>query len=134
MNGSSVTDAQISQALRAHLPEAAASGLRERVFAAAETTAQLQPFPWFLGALSDADPASRRRSLLIAAALLVALAVASAAAVGAWRLLQRDPIDELSMEPPTDLPAFVLSTYKRLPQLPPLALTWHSSGVPIGNA
>ena len=57
----------------------------------------------------------------------MALAVASAAAVGAWRLLQRDPIDELSLEPPADLPAFVLSSYERLPQLPPVALTWHDS-------
>ena len=127
MNARPLTDAQISQALRAHLPEAAAPGLRERVFAAAETTAQLRSFPSFLGALSDVDPVGRRRSLLIAAALLLALAVASAAAVGAWRLLQRDPLDELSLEPPADVPAFVLSSYERLPQLPPLALTWHDS-------
>ena len=127
MNARPLTDAQISQALRAHLPEAAAAGLRERVFDAAETTAQLRSFPSFLGALSDADPVGRRRSLLIAAALLVALALASAAAVGALRLLQRDPIDELSLEPPADLPAFVLSSYERLPQLPPVALTWHDS-------
>jgi hypothetical protein len=127
MNGRPLTDAQISQALRAHLPEAAAPGLRERVFDAAETTAQLRSFPSFLGALSDADPIGRRRSLLIAAALLVALALASAAAVGAWRLFQRDPIDELSLEPPANVPAFVLSSYERLPQLPPVALTWRDS-------
>ena len=93
----------------------------------------MRSFPSFLGALSDADPVSRRRSLLIAAALLLAVAVASAAAVGAWRLLQRDPLDELSLEPPADVPAFVLSSYERLPQLPPVALTWHSSGFPIGT-
>jgi hypothetical protein len=133
MNGRRLTDAQISVALRAHLPEAAAPGLRERVFAAAETTSQQRALPSFLGALSDADPVSRRRSLLIAAALLLALAVASAAAVGAWRLLQRDPIDELSLEPPADVPAFVLSSYERLPQLPPLALTWHDSGSARGR-
>jgi hypothetical protein len=127
MNARPLTDAQISQALRAHLPEAAAPGLRERVLDAAETTVQLRSFPSFLGALGDADPVGRRRSLLIAAALLVALAVASATAVGAWRLLQRDPIDELSLKPPADLPAFVLSSYERLPQLPPVALTWRDS-------
>ena len=124
MNARPLTDAQISQALRAHLPEAAAAGLRERVFDAAETTAQLRSFPSFLGALSDADPVGRRRSLLIAAALLVALAVASATAVGAWRLIQQDPFQDLSLEPPTDLPAFVLSSYERLPELPPVAMTW----------
>ena len=133
MNARPLTDAQISKALRAHLPEQAAAGLRERVFDAAETTAQLRSFPSFLGALSDADPVARRRSLLIAAALLVALAFASAAAVGALRLLQRDPVDELSLEPPADLPAFVLSSYERLPQLPPVALTWHDSNSAKGR-
>ena len=127
MNGRRLTDAQISTALRAHLPEAAAPGLRERVFQAAEATPQLRSFPSFIGALSDADPVGRRRSLLIAAALLLGVAVAIAAAVGAWRLLQRSPIDELSLDPPADVPAFVLSSYERLPQLPPLALTWHKS-------
>ena len=37
------------------------------------------------------------------------------------------PSSELSLEPPTDVPAFVLSSYERLPQLPPVALTWHDS-------
>jgi hypothetical protein len=127
MNGRPLTDAQISQALRAHLPEAAAPGLRERVFDATASTAQLRSFPSFLGALSEADPVARRRSLLIAAALLLAVSLASAAAVGAWRLLQRDPIDDLSLEPPADLPAFVLSSYERITQLPPVALTWRDS-------
>ena len=127
MNGRRLTDAQISTALRAHLPEAAASGLRERVLDTARTTSQQRALPSFLGALSDADPIGRRRSLLIAAALLLALALASAAAVGALRLVERDPLDELSLEPPADVPAFVLSSYERLPQLPPVALTWHDS-------
>ena len=127
MNARPVTDAQVSQALRAHLPARAQAGLRKRVFDATETTNQQRALPSFLGALSDADPVGRRRSLLIAAALLVAVAVASAAAVGALRLLQRDPIDELSLEPPADVPAFVLSSYERLPQLPPVALTWRDS-------
>jgi hypothetical protein len=65
----------------------------------------------------------RRRSLLIAAALLVALALASVAAVGALRLMQRDPIKDLSLEPPADIPAFVLSSHDRMPQLPPVAIT-----------
>ena len=123
MNGRRLTDAQISTALRAHLPDAAAPGLRERVFEAAESTRQLRELPSFLGAVSDADPLTRRRSLLIAAALLVALALASAATVGALRLFEQDPVDRLSLDPPADVPAFVLSSYERLPQLPPLALT-----------
>jgi hypothetical protein len=133
MNGRPLTDAQVSQALRAHLPDRAQAGLRERILDAAETTAQLRAFPSFLGALSEADPVSRRRSLLIAAALLVALALATAAAVGALRLLDRDPIPDLSLEPPADLQAFVLSSYERLPQLPPVALAWHDSGSAKGR-
>jgi hypothetical protein len=133
MNGRPLTDAQISSALRAHLPEAAAPGLRERVLDAAAATVQQRALPSLIGALSDADPVARRRSLLIAAALLVALALASAAAVGAWRLMQRDPIHELSLEPPADVQAFVLSSYDRLPQLPPVALMWKDSGSAKGR-
>jgi hypothetical protein len=130
MNGRRMTDARISAALRAHLPEAAAPGLRERVFEAAETTAQLRSLPSFLGALGDAEPVGRRRSLLIAAALLLALASASAAAVGAWRLLQRDPIDELSLEPPATLLPTPTPTATERPSLgpgpsgPPGRLAW----------
>jgi hypothetical protein len=127
MNGRPLTDAQISLALRAHLPDRAQSGLGSRILELAEATPQQRALPSFLGALSEADPVSRRRSLLIAAALLVALALASAAAVGALRLLQRDPVPDLSIEPPVDVPAFVLSSYERLPQLPPLAMTWRDS-------
>ncbi len=89
----------------------------------AETTPQQRALPSFFGALSDADPVTRRRSLLIAAALLVALALASAAAVGAWRQLHRDPLPELQLERPADVPAFVLSSHDRMPQLPPVAFT-----------
>ena len=127
MNGQRLTDAQISQALRAHLPDRAWTGMRERILESTATTPQQRGLPSFLGALSDADPVARRRSLLIAAALLVAVAVASAAAVGAWRLVQRDPVQDLSLERPADLYALVVSSYDRLPDLPPLALTWHDS-------
>jgi hypothetical protein len=125
-----LTDAQVSRALRAHLPDRAQAGLRERIFEAAERTSQQRALPSFLGALSDADPVTRRRSLLIAAALLVALALAATAAVGAFRLLERDPFRDLSLEPPADLPAFVLSSYQRLPELPPVALTWRDDDGP----
>ena len=133
MNGQRLTDAQISQALRAHLPDRAWSGMRERILESTATTPQQRGLPSFLGALSDADPVMRRRSLLIAAALLVAVAVASAAAAGAWRLLDRDPVQELSLEAPADVYALVVSTYDRLPELPPLALTWHDSGSAKGR-
>ena len=133
MNAPRLTEAQVSQALRAHLPDRAQAGLRERILEAAETTTQQRAMPSFLGALSEADPVARRRSLLIAAALLVALALAATAAVGALRLLERDPFQDLSLEPPADIPAFVLSSYERLPQLPPLALSWHGGGSDKGR-
>jgi hypothetical protein len=133
MNGRPLTDVRISQALRAHLPQSAPSGLRERILDAAETTTQQRPLPSFLGALGEADPVARRRSLLIAAALLVALALASAAAVGALRLLEPDPLEDLSLEPPADLQAFVLSSHDRMPELPPVAMTWHRDGSTTGR-
>jgi transglutaminase-like putative cysteine protease len=111
MNGRRLTDAQISKALRAHLPDRAHPGLRERILDAAETTGQQRALPSFFWALSATDPVVRRLSLLIAAALLVALAFASGAAVGALRLLERDPIHELSLEPPAGLPATINSLW-----------------------
>ena len=123
MNGRPLTDAQISRALRAHLPDRAEAGLRERVLVATQTTGQQRVLPSFFGALSDADPVTRRRSLLIAAALLVALALASAAVVGGLRLLQREPVQDLSLETPAEVQAFVFSSYDRLPHLAPVAIT-----------
>jgi hypothetical protein len=107
MSAPRVTDAQISKALRAHLPDRADPGLRERILDAAETTGQQRALPSVIGALSGANPVVRRRSLLIAAALLVALALASVAAVGALRLLQRDPVRDLSLEPRPSLQGVV---------------------------
>jgi Tol biopolymer transport system component len=127
MNGRQLTDAQIARALRAHLPEAAAPGLRQRVFEAAETTAQQRALPSLLGRLGDADPDARRQSLLLVAALLAALAIVGSALVGS-RLLERDPLRELDLAPPADLPAFVMSAYGRMPELPPLAMTTIEDG------
>ncbi len=128
MNDRRLSDAQIAAALRAHLPAQAQAGLPRRVMDAVESASQRRALPSFLGALSDADPVGARRSLLIAAALLLALALASAAAVGAWRLLQRDTTPHLDLTPPADIAAFVLSTYDRMPDLPPVAITTLTDG------
>ncbi len=125
MNGRhpTLTDAQISQALRAHLPERAAPGLRERVLDGAATTAQQRPMPSFLAGLTDVDPATRRRSLLLAAALMIALTLAVAAGVGAWLQLQKRESDPLSLEPPPNVDAYVIDAYEGLVDLPPLTFT-----------
>ena len=91
MNGRRLTDAQISKALRAHLPDRAYRGCASESSTPPRPPRQQRALPSFIGALSQADPVGRRRSLLIAAALPAALALASVAAVGSLRLLQRDP-------------------------------------------
>jgi Tol biopolymer transport system component len=131
MTGRSLTDAQIATALRAHLPARAQAGLEARVLAEVASTAQQRALPSFFAALNEADPIARRRSLLIAA-VLMALAVAGIAAIGS-RLLERDRIHELSLEAPADLPAFVLSAYGRMPELPPLAITTLEDGARKGR-
>ncbi len=93
MNGRRLSDAEISRALRAHLPGHADPTLRERVLDAAETTAQQRPVPAFVGraielsGLQDATgrvQTNRGAWLLVAAAVLMAL-VASALFVGNQR-------------------------------------------------
>jgi Tol biopolymer transport system component len=128
MNDRRLSDDRIATALRAHLPVQAQVGLPSQVMEAVEATAQQRPLPSFLGALSDADPVGARRSLLIAAALLLGLALASAAAAGALRLLQRDTHPKLDLTPPTDVAGFVLSSYDRMPQMPPVAITTLTDG------
>lgn len=82
------TDLEIAIALRAHLPAAARADLRERVAVVVAETRQQRAFPSLAGALTDADPIVRRRSILIAAALL-AVALAASLAAGTLRLSQR---------------------------------------------
>lgn len=122
MTGRALTDAQIATALRAHLPAQALAGLDAHVMAEVETTAQQRPLPSFFAVLSDADPIARRRSLLIAAALLVALALATIAGVGAL-LKQTPPIEQLSLEEPADLDGYVTAAYEGLVSLPALSIT-----------
>ena len=45
MNGRPLTDVRVSQALRAHLPQSAPTGLRELIVDAAESTAQQRATP-----------------------------------------------------------------------------------------
>jgi hypothetical protein len=115
-----LTDAQLAAALRAHLPVAHA-GLHEQIRAAISTTPQQRRLFSILGRLTDADPVARRRVVLIAA--LVALAFAASIAAIAGALLREKQAPDLSLDPPTDLPAFVRSTYDDMPKLQPMTIT-----------
>lgn len=122
MTGRSLTDAQIATALRAHLPARALAGLDGQVMAEVAKVAQQRPRPSFLGGLGDADPIARRRTLLLAAALLAVLGLAAIAGVGA--LLQPKPvIEQLSLEQPADLDGYVTAAYEGLVTLPALSIT-----------
>ena len=121
MNDRRLNDDALARALRAYLPAAPEAGLHGRILAAIEPTPQQRPLPFVLGALSDADPARRRTTFIIAAALLVALAFATAVTVGA--LLERqhsDPIEQLDLAPPLDLDAFMTASYLGIRDLPAL--------------
>src|SRR5262245_62267773 len=85
MNEHRPTELQLTTALRMHLPATAPVDLRDRIQTAAIVAPRQRALPSFLGALTDADPNARQRALLLAAALLVAVALAGAAAVGAIR-------------------------------------------------
>ena len=127
MNGRQLTDRQIAQALRAQLPEHAQAGLAGRIFDVVATTSQQRALPSIFGRLGDVDPIARRQMLLLAATLLAALAIIGSAIIGS-RLLERDPLTELDLARPADLPAFVMSAYERMPELPPLAMTTIEDG------
>ncbi|HLO35923.1 MAG TPA: hypothetical protein VK194_07565, partial [Candidatus Deferrimicrobium sp.] len=75
--------------------------------------------------LFDADPAARRRNLLLAVALLAALALLGAAAVGALVEQRRT---KLSLDPPPDLAGFVEDAYRSLADLPAFEMAALESG------
>jgi hypothetical protein len=122
MSGRALPDAQIATALRAHLPQRAQAGLEDRILHEAARTAQDRPLPAFVAGLWDADPTTQRRYQLIAATLLVALLLAAVAGVGALLDDKRLP-DRLSLEPPTDVRAYVVGAYEGVAELPALRIT-----------
>jgi hypothetical protein len=133
MNGSHLTDAELRRLRRAHLP-APAPGLRDAIVADVMTTRQQRRVWGPIGALLDADPTARRRALLLAAALLLAMGAVAAGAVGT--ILDRrapEPIRDLTLEPPPDLPAFVRTAYSAMPQLPPMTITTIEDGSIAGR-
>jgi hypothetical protein len=133
MNGFRLTDAELGRLLRAHLP-APAPGLRDAIVADVMTTRQQRRVWAPISALFDADPTARRRALLLAAALLLAMSAVVAGAIGT--ILDRrtpEPFRDLTLEPPPDLPAFVRTAYSSMSQLPPMTITTIEDGSIAGR-
>jgi len=103
----------VAEVLRARTPSTAPIGLRDWIVEAAETTPQLGRLPWPLAPLVDANPVARRRAQLVLVALLLAVGLVAAAAVGALLDRQRRAID-----PPADLAAYIDTAYRHLAELP----------------
>ncbi len=130
MNETRFTDARLARGLRAFVPAGAPSGLHDRIRAEVEETAQHRRLPGPLGLLTNTDPSARRRALLLLAAALLIAGLAVTGVVGAL-LTDRSTqiVPELSLEQPPDMPAFVQSTYQRMPQLPPMTIVALEDGV-----
>ena len=138
MNAPRLTDVQISEALRAHVPERAQAGLRERILEAAETTTQQRALPSFVGrtialpGLQDRTGRTRTNRwawVLVAAAVLTLLA-ASVIFVGNQRpsLLAINPT-ATSTPTPTPTPTLTSTPTPTADVSPPpvaqsLELTW----------
>ncbi len=128
MSAQRLTDAQISAALRAHLPAHARADVRMRIAAEVATARQRQALPSVFAALSDADPDARRRVMLLMAAALLAVGVVAAALVGAY--LRRDEPVRITTDPAVDAPAFVEEAFAAHRVLPPMTVVaaMHDAG------
>jgi hypothetical protein len=85
-------------------------------------TPQSRALPSVVAGLGDVDPVGRRRSLLIAAALLAIAALVGGVAAGAWRLSLDQRLD-LSIAPPSDVQAYAVSVVQDSPVVRPMAIT-----------
>lgn len=134
MSGTRLSDADLGRLLRAHLPTEASPALREAIRTTVNATRQRRSWPGPIGALFDADPQARRRALLLAAMLVLALSSVVVGAVGAiLDRLERSPVVDLAIEPPADLPGFVQSAYGSMPELQPMTITTLEDGQMVGR-
>ena len=124
MNAVRLTDTQLATGLARVAPMAAPAGLRDRILADAAVTPQVRRVPGPLGRLVDAEPNARRKMMVLVAAALVAMGLATGAVVGALLEQQRETIPNLNLAPPADLPAFVRSAYEKMPELEPVTITF----------
>ena len=126
MNETRFTDARLERDLRALVPSRAPSGLLDRILAQVEVTAQQRRLPGPFARMSDADPVVRRRVLLLLAAALLVAGLAVTGIVGAW-LLERSTqvipqVPQITLEQPSDMPAFARSAYGQMAELPPMTI------------
>ena len=123
-----LTDAQISAALRAHLPTHAPIPLTGQIADATGDTHQRRPWPRVVGVLAEVGSDPSRRMLLVAAVALLALLLASSAFIGASRLLDRRPLPLVQVDAPVDARALAASAYDRMTDLPPMTVTALTDG------
>ena len=123
MSETRLTDARLERDLRTVVPSIAPAGLHDRILAEVEGTAQQRRMPGSLARLTDADPIKRRRVLLLLVAALLAASLVVTGIVGAW-LIERSTqvIPQLSLQQPSDMPAFARSAYEQMSQLPPMTI------------
>ncbi len=131
MNAPRLTDAQISEALRAHVPDRADAGLRQRVMATVRTTTQQRRMLSFLpGAialpalLGTGRSRMGRGSWVLVAAALLALLAAAAIFIGGQRgpLLATLPDPTTTASPTTT--ATPTAAVSPTPAVASTKLTW----------
>lgn len=133
MSSRPMTDEQLVLALRAYLPETAPSGSAERLAEAIGTQRQERPLPVVIAQLRDVDPIGRRRSVLIAVALLLIAALVGGIATGAWQSRFLDPLRDLAIDPPGDVQAYAVSIVQDSPVVRPMAITLVADGAPSSS-
>ena len=116
-------DVRFAAALRAVVPGNPPSGATERLGTALRSTQQRGQLPAPLAPLFDADPAGRRLALLAAAMLLLGVARAGAVATGALRLWG-PPTPDITIKPPPDLQAYMVSITQDSPIVRPMAFAF----------
>jgi len=114
--------------LRSDAPPRAPHGLLLTALAQVGETGQVRP----LGGRSF-DAWIGRSPRLHWAIVLVVLAAALLGAIAGAGALLRQSTPKLDLAPPADLQAFVLSTYDRMPAMPPVAITTITDGAVKGR-
>jgi hypothetical protein len=124
MNDRSDLEFLVTDWLRAAAPARAPDRVLASTLSRVADVGQTRPFGG--RRFDDWIGASPRLHWAIVGALLAAALLGAVAGVGA--LLRREVAPKLDLAPPADLQAFVLSTYDRMPQMPPVAITTLTDG------